>query len=171
MLSQIYQAIVGIWEWLATSENTYVQSFNDMILDSGDWIVSWLWSIVAGIVNFIVGYFLWRFLTVIVVAAFSGAASRILGTGIALYLIAWFWAVSFRVLGIGFVTFNVWAMGLVPNIEMLFLMSLDLVPAAFQPMLAYMGVPDAFHFIFSAYLAAFTIKLGKWVFSAPSFFS
>jgi len=170
-IRSIFSFITVFGDWVTDTSDWLWESFNDFILDWGDWLVAWLWAIVTGIVNFIVVSFVWRFITVIFISAFYGAAARFFQTGIAIYFLAWFWSAAFRLLGIGFVLFNTWSLGLIPNVELMFMTGLDLVPASFQPMLIYMGVPDAFHFIFSVYLAFATIKVGRWVFGGPHFLS
>ena len=169
-LRSIYNSITGFFDWFASSLDFLFPAFSDFVLDWGDWIAATGRALLLGSLSFFLVSWIWRFITVIWVAAFSGVATSILGTGIAVVVLAWLSSILFRLLGIGFVTYSVWSMGLVPDVEMLFLAALALAPEIFQPMLAYMGVPDALHFIFSSYLAVFTIKNGKWVFSGPTLF-
>jgi hypothetical protein len=152
---------------LQDNTQSTIDATNDWILEWGDWLVAWLWSIVMGIINFLTMYVIWRFITVTLVAGLAGGAVSMLRTGIAVYLLAWFYSVSFRLLGISYVAFNAWGFNLIPNIEAMIHRGLSMVPAQFQPMILYMNVPEVIHFIFSIFIFIATLKIGQWVFKAP----
>jgi len=175
MFGSILDGLSTIWDWLqgfifylSDTFSWLWDTFNDFILEWGDWLVEQLWYYVWAIVTFIGTYFIWRFLTVIVVGAFASTTLNTFRTGVFLYFLAWITSVILRMLGLGYVAFTASFYAFVPNVGDIIVRGLSLIPAVFQPTVAYLNVHEAIHFMFSVFAFIATYKIGRWVFQRPS---
>lgn len=180
-LSKWWGYLEGWWETLSNWIDDYFSGFNamladlgiadwfnDFILSWGDWIVGWARVIAIGAISYLTGSFLWRLMTYFLGVAVVEQAKFITKTGLATYLIIWFWHVTFKSLGVSILTFAAWGTELIPKVETAVISGINHIPPVFKPMIIYFDIPDAIHFIFSVFMVIATFKAATWVFKPPS---
>jgi hypothetical protein len=141
--------------------------FNDFILSWGDWIVGWAKVIVVGIASYLSGVLLWRIMTYFLSQAVVNQASFYLKTGLAGFLITWFWHTTLKSLGLGIVGIGVQYSQVIPRFEAAMISGINKIPVVFHPMIDYFAIPDAIHFIFSVFVIILTFKAATWVLKPP----
>lgn len=154
-----------MFDWIYDIYNSFTNFIKTYVFGFAQFVDNWFGGIIAAILAFAYWGVPWILRRIFPAAVVLGAVEFI-QKGAATYLLAWAWGTATKLIGVttvGYIGWNV----LIPRVQSFMISAFQSVPKEMLPIIQYMGVDDAIHFLFSVFFWVATINAAKYVFKPP----